>query len=141
MLFSAINRISKSKAIIHPLTSTYRQLIRQKDLKFSNDFFWNKYISSIYSDIGYMGIKNKFIYEYGKINYIEFQEEGIYQEGEVLGVIENEKTIYDIRAPLDDFQIHSFNHDLQYEHLNKNPESLNNHILTFTVGNPQLYFK
>ena len=140
MIIPSITKIARSKAI-YPLNCTYRQLIKHKDLNFSNEFFWHKYLSSIYSDLGFMGIKNNFIYEYGDIKYIEFKEEGIYQEGETIGVIENEKTVYDIKTPLDDFQIHSFNHDLNLKLLNKNPESLNNHILTFTVGNPQLYFK
>jgi len=140
MFFSTITR---SQPIIHKnisfIKKNYRQLVRYRELAVSNAFFWNTYISSIYSDIGYMGIKNKFIYEYGNIDYIEFKEIGLYQHGEVIGVIKNDKTIYDIKSPIDDFKIISFNEYLDYESLNKNPEFIDNYIINFTIGNLDLF--
>lgn len=136
MFLNTLNKIARSQSIHKNksiIKETYRQLIRQKDLKFSNNFFWNKYISSLYSDSGYMGIKNKFIYEYGNIDYIEFKQIGLYHKGDVIGVIENNKTIYDIKAPIDQFKIISYNESLNYESLNTNPEFLENYIINFSI--------
>ena len=87
------------------------------------------------SNIYKFGIKRKFIYEYGNINYIDIYDEK--KEvfplllDEEIGLIENDKTIFSINIPMENSILIDINEDIDIASINNNPENIDNYLFTF----------
>lgn len=94
------------------------------------------------------GIKRKFIYEYGNIDYIDIYNEKkevfpLFTDEEI-GIIENDKTIYPINIPMENSILIDINEDIDIASINNNPENIDNYLFTFknynNVEYNQFYF-
>lgn len=81
------------------------------------------------------GIKRKFIYEYGNIDYIDIYDEkkGVFPLllDEEIGLIENDKTIFSINIPMENSILIDINEDIDIASINNNPENKDNYLFTF----------
>ena len=100
---------------------------RANPFNYKNDYFWLKILESKYFAFG---IKNKFISEYGSIDYIniEFTPMKRLSYNQYFGDIENNKTIYALEAPFDNCLIVDKNEDISLDMLNNDPENIKHHL-------------
>ena len=77
-----------------------------------------------------MGISKNFISEYGHIDYyrLDIDTNTILYKNDIIGIIENDKTIYEIENPFDVAIIHDKREDME-SIINNNPEHIKNWII------------
>lgn len=88
-------------------------------------------------DIYIFGIKPKFIYDYGNIKYININKDiiNVYPLSldEEIGVIENDKIVFNLNIPFENVIITNINDDIKYEHINNNPGNVGNYLYEFKI--------
>ena len=99
---------------------------------YDDQYLW--YSNSIEDKYLYkMGISNDFIRQYGKINYysIDIEKNTTVFKNDVLGIIENDKTIYEIKCLFDIGIITDIQENIE-DNINTTPEDVDSWIIKIT---------
>ena len=83
-----------------------------------------------------MGVKRKFINECGNIEHIDMFNPGFYKNDDCICLVENDKTVYEIEAPFDQFQLINVNKNLDMNNLNNDPEKLDHYLCKYLLTKP-----
>jgi glycine cleavage system H lipoate-binding protein len=101
--------------------------INMNPFVYKNYYFW---IESLEDSYYAFGIKRRFMYEYGNIDYINIEEQPkkILSSGEYIGHVESDQTVYTLDAPFNNCIVVDDNNELSLDMLNNDPENINHHL-------------
>ena len=126
--------IRNNRAYRYMVETSYRQLqLKTIPTQHTTDdqLFWWRDNALNYNR--FVGINREFINEFSAISYIDLNDTGVYSKDEIIGVIENEKTVYEITAPSDNYNIVRMNDELDIDYLNEEPENMDNFIYEYNL--------
>lgn len=105
----------------------YSTINHRRPIDYNNYHFW---IKQLFDSNNYaFGIKNKFIYEYGNIDYMNINVDSfsLLNYNSKFGDIECDKLVCDLDAPFD-YSIIIKNDKLCFNEINNNPEHIDNSL-------------